>query len=85
MPLENVGRNVSMFDQKKRARGFGTPKPENLARLKANLERTTPLTKVGSLAHLNSELSKTPLLSKVNHGRLQAQSRNYGLKTAMIS
>ena len=29
-----LARNISMFDQKKRQRGFGTPKPENLSRLK---------------------------------------------------
>ena len=29
-----LATNISMFDQKKRQRGFGTPKPENLSRLK---------------------------------------------------
>ena len=38
-----------MFDQKKRQRGFGTPKPENLSRLKVR-ENATSLTKVGSQA-----------------------------------
>ena len=42
-PLE---RNISMFDAKKRQRGFGTPKPENLSRLKVRENaKNTPLTK----------------------------------------
>ena len=39
-----------MFDQKKRQRGFGTPKPENLSRLKVRENAATSLTKVGSQA-----------------------------------